>query len=108
MYCRPCVKALGSCGYTCWTLYVYTGTPGASGICESSTPGTKPMLISAAAANAQVFPTALSSPIHAGSSTALEHEPDVADDHRAIHRFYHVVNRQRRHGHGGQRFHLDA
>ena len=32
----------------------------------------------------------------------------IADDHTAVHRFAHVINRQQRHLHGGQGFHLDA
>ena len=35
-------------------------------------------------------------------------EPDVADDHRLVDRLDHVVDRQRRDGDGGERFHLDA
>ena len=47
-------------------------------------------------------------PVFARPPAALLDEPDVADDHRLVHRLHHVVDRQRRHRHGGERLHLDA
>ena len=41
-------------------------------------------------------------------STFLLHQLDVADHHRLVDGLHHVVQRQRRHRDGGQRFHFDA
>ena len=42
------------------------------------------------------------------SSAALFHHADLADHHRLVERLQHVVDRERRDGDGGERFHLDA
>ena len=43
-----------------------------------------------------------------GSAAGLLDQADVADHHVLVHGLDHVVDRQRRNGHGCQRFHLDA
>src|SRR5438128_140573 len=41
-------------------------------------------------------------------ASGFEHQTDVADDHRLVDGLDHVVDGQRRHGDGRERFHLDA
>src|SRR5262249_5892806 len=45
---------------------------------------------------------------HARPPTAFEHELDVADRHRLVDGFDHVINRERRYGNGRERFHFHA
>src|SRR6185437_12325579 len=41
-------------------------------------------------------------------AAALFEQPDIADDHAAVDRLAHVVDRQQADLHGGERLHLDA
>src|SRR5262245_14385541 len=48
---------------------------------------------------------ATSDPVPAAAAL-LAHEPDALQDHALVGRLHHVVDGQRGHGHGVQRFHL--